>query len=136
MTKTALPPLTRAESEIMNVLWSRDWATVHDVVEATGGRAAYTTVLTILRILEKKGHVLHRAAAGGGRAFQYGPAVSAQKVKRRHVQDFVGRFFHGEPAELVAGLVTEEKLTRVELESLRALIDARLEAVDKKEAGR
>ena len=64
--------LTRAESEIMRVLWDRDGATVHEVVEGLPRAVAYTTALTLLRILEQKGYVRHEER---GRQFVYTPTV-------------------------------------------------------------
>ena len=122
--KKVLPTLTRVESEIMQILWAKERATVHDVVDAMTRPVAYTTVLTILRILEKKGYVGHEPA--GGRAYVYAPKVEHQKAQRQHVRDLVERLFAGNAHDLVAGLVEEEKLSRKELEELRAKIDQRL----------
>lgn len=126
MARKDLPTLTRAESEIMQIVWERGPATVHDVIEAMSREVAYTTALTILRILEKKGYVRHEPDPEGGRAYLYSAAVAQDRVRRDHVRDLVQRMFSGSTAELVAGLVEEEKLSREELEELRARIDARL----------
>ncbi len=132
MTGEIPPTLTRAESEIMGVLWELERGTVHDVVAALNKDVAYTTVLTMLRILEKKGYVRHEAAPEGGRAFVYLPAIAHDKAKRHHVRDLVQRLFSGNVEELVAGLVDEERLSREELENLRSKIDARLRGKDQK----
>jgi hypothetical protein len=71
------PILTRAESEIMAILWNKDGATVHEVVAALPRSISYTSVLTLLRILEKKGHVRHEAHPDGGRAHLDKPATPA-----------------------------------------------------------
>src|SRR5688572_11290071 len=106
------PTLTRAESEIMRVLWSLERATVHDVVAALDRDVAYTTALTMLRILEKKGYVRHEPAPEGGRAYVYSPAIAHDKARKQHVRDLVQRLFSGNVEELVAGLVEEERLSR------------------------
>jgi BlaI family transcriptional regulator, penicillinase repressor len=120
------PLLTRAEAEVMNVLWTRGGASVHDVADALPRRAAYTTVLTVLRILEKKGHVVHAPHPDGGRAHWFRPSVTAGQVRRGHVRDLIERLFGGRPEELALGLLEEEYLSREELESLRAHIDEKL----------
>src|SRR6187401_2988039 len=106
MTKprTVEPPiLTRAESEVMSVLWSKQSATVHDVLEALARDVAYTSVLTVLRILEKKGYVRHEAHPDGGRAHVYKPLVHVAKARRHHVRDLVDRLFGGQSEALVVG---------------------------------
>ncbi|HMJ50808.1 MAG TPA: BlaI/MecI/CopY family transcriptional regulator [Polyangiaceae bacterium] len=118
--------LTRAESEIMRVLWDRDGATVHEVVEGLPRAVAYTTALTILRILEQKGYVRHEPNPAGGRAHVYRPAVAASKTRQLHVRDLIDRLFGGRSDQLVVGLLDDENLTRAELERLRSAIEARL----------
>ncbi len=120
------PPLTRAESEIMAVLWSKGGGTVHDVLGGLERPVAYTTALTVLRILVTKGYVAAEPSPEGGRAHFYRPAVPAGEARARHLKDFIGRFFSGKPSELVAGLLEDEELSRAELEALRAEIDAKL----------
>jgi BlaI family transcriptional regulator, penicillinase repressor len=120
------PILTRAESEIMSVLWSKGAATVHDVVGAMARDSAYTSVLTMLRILEKKGYVTREPEPGGGRAHVYRPRVAATRARRFHVRDLVDRLFGGRSEELIVGLVEDDALSRAELEQLRGLIESRL----------
>jgi BlaI family transcriptional regulator, penicillinase repressor len=132
MARRSLPTLTRAESEIMGVVWDRGAVTVHEVVESMTRPVAYTTVLTILRILEKKGYVKHDPDPQGGRAYVYSPAVPQDEVRREHVRDLVQRMFSGNFGELAAGLVEEEKLSRKELEELRTMIETRLGKKEKK----
>lgn len=129
MKGDAEPPiLTRAESEIMAIIWSKGGATVHDVVGALPRSIAYTSALTLLRILEKKGYVQHEAHPDGGRAHMYKPLVPAGKARRHHVRDLVDRLFGGQSEELVVGLLEEEKWSKADLERLRELIDSRLSA--------
>jgi len=110
----------------MSVLWSKQSATVHDVLEALPRDAAYTSVLTVLRILEKKGYVVHRADPAGGRAHVYSPCVPATKARRLHVRDLIDRLFGGSSEELVVGLLEDESLSRAELEQMKELIEGRL----------
>jgi predicted transcriptional regulator len=120
------PILTRAESEIMSILWATEGATVHDVVAAVPRAVAYTSVLTVLRILEKKGYVRHEPHPDGGRAHVYKPLVQVTKARRHHVRDLVDRLFGGQSEELVVGLLEEEKWSKADLERLKELIDSRL----------
>lgn len=122
------PILTRAESEIMTIIWDKGGATVHEVVGALPRSIAYTSVLTLLRILEKKGYLQHEAHPDGGRAHLYKPLVPAGNARRHHVRDLVDRLFGGQTEELVVGLLEEEKWSNADLERLRELIDSRLGA--------
>ena len=127
--RTHEPPiLTRAESEIMALLWRSGGATVHEVVAGLSRDVAYTSVLTLLRILEKKGYVQHEPHPDGGRAHVYKPLVQAVAARRHHVRDLVDRLFGGQSDELVVGLLEQEKWSKPELERLRELIDSRLSA--------
>ena len=128
MAKSAAEPpiLTRAESEIMRVLWEKQSATVHEVVAALPRAVAYTSALTVLQILEKKGYVRHEPHPEGGRAHVYQPLVPATKARRLHVRDLVDRLFAGQTAPLVVGLLEDEALTTEELERMRAVIESRL----------
>jgi BlaI family penicillinase repressor len=126
MKKSVLPILTRAESEIMAALWQRERLTVHELVEALDRPVAYTTALTLLRILEQKGYAKHEADPRGGRAFQYLPAVEASKARRSHVRDLIDRLFDGRAEELVTGLLEDEQLSRAQLQALRGHIERSL----------
>jgi predicted transcriptional regulator len=121
-----LPLLTRAESEVMGALWKRGQATVHELMADLDKDVAYTTVLTLVRILEQKGYATHRSHPDGGRAHLYLPAVEEAGVRRSHVRDLVDRLFGGKAEALVTGLLDDEKLSRADLEALKASIDAKL----------
>lgn len=126
--KPELPILTRAEAEVMHALWTRGRATVHEVVEALPRALAYTTVLTMLRVLEQKGYVSHAPSPEGGRAHVYFATQPEERVRRSHLRDFVDRLFGGQPEEAMIGLLSDERLSRAELEALRAQIDRALAA--------
>jgi len=135
MKKAPLPILTRAESEIMAVLWKHERLTVHALVEALERPVAYTTALTLLRILCQKGYAKHEPDPEGGRAYVYLPAVAATNARRSHVRDLVDRMFNGRPEELVTGLLEDERLSRSQLQQLREQIEKSLgpvRAADKK----
>jgi predicted transcriptional regulator len=122
---SSLPLLTRGEMDVMRVLWKRGHATVSEVVEEYTRPIAYTTVLTVLRVLEEKGYVVHDKESAG-RAHVYRPAVDELRAQRSHLRDLLERMFSGRPDEMVNGLLDNERLTRADLESLRKRIDEKL----------
>jgi predicted transcriptional regulator len=124
-TRTILPLLTRGESDVMRVLWKRGHATVSEVVEEYTRPLAYTTVLTVLRVLEEKGYVSHDKELAG-RAHVYRPAVDEHRAQRSHLRDLLDRMFSGRPDEMVNGLLDNERLTHADLEALRNRIDQKL----------
>lgn len=116
------PALTDAEHRIMHVLWDSPGSTVGDVVERIQGpsRPAYNSVLTILRILEKKGYVTHEK---DGRAFVYSAVVDRQQARRGALTHLLSRFFNGSREELVMDLFGHEEVDADELEKIKALLD-------------
>jgi len=116
--------LTEAELELMTVLWKLGEATVADVLEClpAGRRRAYTSVSTILRILEQKGVVAARAR---GRQHVYSPRVGKPVYQAASLRHLVGRVFDGAPVALVRRLLEEEELTSAELAELRELVERR-----------
>ena len=115
--------LTDRELDVMAVLWERGSGTVAEVRDALHDELAYTTVLTMLRILEAKGHVRH---VGEGRAHRYYALVPERVARRGAVRQLVERFFSGSPELLLTELVGERALSRADLRRLRKLLDARL----------
>ena len=120
--------LTPVETEIMSVLWAKGAATVHAVVDELERPLAYTSVLTMLRVLEQKGYVAHEASPDGRRAHVYRPLVTQDGVRRSHLRDLVDRLFAGHRDELMIGLLRDERWSRAELEKLRQEIELRLDA--------
>jgi len=114
--------LTDAEHRIMSVLWDLSAATVGDVVERIEGptRPAYNTVLTTLRILERKGYVRHEKH---GRAFTYAPIVNRAQARRGALTHLLSRFFNGSREELVMDLLGHEDVDAQQLEQVKALLD-------------
>jgi predicted transcriptional regulator len=113
--------LTEAELPIMQVLWRKSAATVADVAEelSKGRPVAYNTVLTLMRILERKGYVRHTK---DGRAFVYHPVVGRGEASRTAVRQLLTRFFNNSPELLMLNLLHNEKIDEQELERLRAMI--------------
>jgi predicted transcriptional regulator len=113
-------PLTKAELRIMEVLWQLRSATVADVLAATPEPPlAYTTVLTMLRILEQKGFLERRA---DGRAHTYFPIVERDDAVGSAVGDLVRSFFGDSKGELAVRLIAESRPSDDELAKIKALI--------------
>jgi len=122
MARKKSPTLTEAELRLMDVLWSRGDATVGEVVEALGDPPlAYNTVLTTLRILEKKSYVKHRAV---GRAFVYSPKVGREEARASVIDYVVSRFFDNSPRELMLKLLDAERLDEGEAARIRSLLQS------------
>ena len=106
----------------MEIVWKKGEATVGDVVEALPKTRAlaYNTVLTTLRILEKKGYLSHEK---DGRAFVYRPVVDRGRARKNALRYVMSRFFENSPELLVLNLLENEKIDMTEVERLRKLID-------------
>ncbi len=114
---------TDRELDIMGVLWDRGPATVAEVREALEDELAYTTVLTVLRVLEEKGHVRHEEE---GRAHRYHPLVERQAAGKSGLQRLTRKLFKGSPELLLTHLVSDRKLSEEEIRRMRTLLDERL----------
>jgi len=116
--------LTGQELEIMKIVWERRAATVRDVYEAlrTRRKVAYTTVMTMMQILEHKGYLSRKQVE---RAYVYRPAQPQKRVIRAMVRDFVDRVFNGSAEPLLVHLIEDRRLTPDEIEEIRRLIGGR-----------
>ena len=115
--------LSGRELDVMNVLWERGSATVAEAMEELGDELAYTTVLTILRRLEEKGHVRHEA---DGKAHRYVPLVQREAAQDSAIQRLTQKLFRDSPQLLMSRLLRKGSLTREQLRDLRALVEERL----------
>jgi predicted transcriptional regulator len=106
--------LTDQELEIMKVVWDLEKATVRDVYEVLleRRRIAYTTVMTMMKILEGKGYL---KKSREDRAYLYRPSEPKDSVIRGMVREFVNRVFNGSAEPLLMHLVADEKLSEKEL---------------------
>ena len=113
--------LTDAELEIMHVVWELDSATVREVHECLNQRRqlAYTTVMTMMNILEEKGHLTRRKQ---GRAYRYEPVRPKAQVISGMIDDFVGKVFEGSARPLLLSLVKDRKLSEKDLEEIADMI--------------
>ena len=120
--RTPNPTLTPQELAIMKVVWRLEKATVREVYEAlrTKRQVAYTTVMTMMRILEEKGY-LKKAMVD--RAHVYKPARPRQQVVGAIVRDFVERVFDGASDSLLLHLASENTLTEKQRRIVKQLIE-------------
>lgn len=118
------PTLTEAELRLMDVLWQKKSATVHQILEALPQDAplAYNSVLTTIRILEKKGYVQH---IKDGRAHIYTPLVARQEATRDEIRNLLSRFFKNSHELLVLNLLEDKSLDAGELRRLSELLQQR-----------
>lgn len=113
--------LTDGELRLMRVLWEKGEASVGDVVNALERpKPAYNTVLTFLRILEKKGYIKHRK---DGRAFIFMALVDRTDASRSALKTLMNRFFEGSPRLLVLNLLEDEQLSPEALKQVKQRLE-------------
>lgn len=116
--------LTRAEEQIMQVLWKLGKAFVKDVIdELPEPKPAYNTVSTIVRILEKKGFVSHEAF---GKTYQYFPLTSKDEYKKKFLKSFIKRYFGDSFQEMVSFFASGRDISLEELEEVRKLLNEQI----------
>lgn len=118
--RKAHPTLTPNELAIMKVVWRLEKATVRDVYEALRTRRdiAYTTVMTMMKILEEKGYLSKTLI---DRAYQYRPSQPRHQVIGAIVRDFLDRVFDGAAAPLLVQLAKDGRLSKDDKETIRRL---------------
>lgn len=123
MPRKQSPTLTEAELRLMEVLWDKGSASVHQLLEALPEKPAlaYNSVLTTIRILEKKGYVQH---IKDGRAHIYTPLVGREEATRFEIRNLVNRFFKSSHELLVLNLLEDKGIDRAELQKVKELLQA------------
>jgi len=116
--------LTEAELRIMNVLWVRGSGTVQQVLDSITEKPvlAYNSVLTTIRVLERKGYLKHLK---DGRAHVYTPLVGKQEATRSEIRNLVGRFFKDSREDLVLNLLEDQGIGAEEIGRLREMLVAK-----------
>jgi len=113
--------LTKAEEQIMQVLWKLEKAVVKDVIDKLPApKPAYNTVSTIIRILEKKGFVSHKAF---GKTYEYFPLVARDEYKKKFMRSFISRYFGNSFQEMVSFFASRRDVSLEELEDIRNLLE-------------
>ena len=114
---------TDRELDVMGVLWDSGGATVAEVRERLYDQLAYTTVLTVLRTLEEKGHVGHTEE---GKAHRYHPLVERQDAGTSALKRILRKLFKNSPELLLTQLVSDRELSDGELRRMKQMLDERL----------
>jgi predicted transcriptional regulator len=113
--------LTRAEEQVMHVLWKIERGFVKDVVELLDNpKPAYNTISTIIRILEKKGFVNHKAY---GKTHEYFPIVSKKDYTKSYFGNFLNKYFSNSFQQLVSFFSNENDMSLEEMEKIRVLLE-------------
>ncbi|MDR0414949.1 MAG: BlaI/MecI/CopY family transcriptional regulator [Prevotellaceae bacterium] len=116
--------LTKAESEIMHILWKKERAFVQDIIDDMPcPKPAYNTVSTIVRILEQKGMVGHQSY---GRSHCYFPLVEKEKYARGFMQKVMSSYFGNSLPKMVSFFAQQENLSVGEMEEIRQLMEEEL----------
>ena len=124
MPPTKSATLTEAELRLMDVLWEKGPSTIQQVLEALPGKPAlaYNSVLTTMRILEKKGYVKHLK---DGRAHIYTPVIERQEATRSEISHLVHRFFQNSRDLLLLNILEDSSIDEEELNRLREILQPR-----------
>ena len=120
MAKLDRNTLTKLELQIMQVIWKRGASNVSDVQEGLAQELAYTTVQTMLNILERKGKLKRTLQ---GRAYVYSAVVSEAKASSHAVRDLVDRMFGGSTEELVMSLIKSRQIDAKKIAKLSKLLE-------------
>lgn len=116
--------LTKKEEEIMYIIWKLKKVLVHDIIDLMPEpKPPYSTVSSVVRILQKKGFVTHKAY---GKTHEYYPAISKAKYLKGSFKSLIDRYFEGSYKQMVSFLVEEDNLNDDEAEEIQKLIDEKL----------
>ncbi len=122
-TKNKPHELTRAELEIMQLFWAKGPSMVNDLLEALPTpKPAYNTVSTVVRILEKKGFVGHKAY---GKSYEYYPVVSKEAYASRYMDTVLANFFGGSLSRLVSFFSEHKSITVEETDAILKMLKER-----------
>ncbi len=123
---SAMKELTKAEEQVMQILWVLERAFVKEIVEEfPDPKPAYNTVSTIIRILEKKGVVSHKAY---GNTYEYYPEIGRDEYKKKYMRSFLKRYFGGSFPDMVSFFAGERDLSVEELEEIEKRLREEIEA--------
>ena len=119
--------LTKRELDLMSVLWQRGSATVSELLDQLADDISYSTVMTVLRTLEAKGHVRHEREA---RAFRFYPLTEADDAGSTALLRILNKVYHGSREMLINRLVSDGEISAEEIRRIQEKLEARLEEMD------
>ena len=115
--------LTKSELEVMQVIWQKEKVLVHDILaEMPEPKPAYNTVSTIVRILENKGFVSHKAY---GRTYEYYPVVGKEEYTNTYMKTVLDNFFDGSVSRLVNFFSARESLSVEETDEILRILNGK-----------
>ncbi|MDN5205457.1 BlaI/MecI/CopY family transcriptional regulator [Fulvivirgaceae bacterium BMA10] len=113
--------LTRREEDVMHIIWKCKRVFVKDVIaEMSSPKPPYSTISSIVRILDQKGFVGHETF---GKTYRYFPLVSKREYRKNLFVNMVNKYFEGSMENLLSFIIREEKLTTKDLKELKKIID-------------
>src|SRR5664279_1731687 len=117
--------LTKAEEQLMQILWEKEKAFVNDLLEdLPEPKPAYNTVSTVMRVLERKGFVSHKAY---GNTHEYFPLVTKKAYTKLTFKTLLNGYFSNSFEQMVSFFAKEEKLTLSEMEEIKRIMDEEIE---------
>ena len=118
---SSLQTLTKAEEEVMQIIWDLGKCLVRDIIDRLGDPdMPHSTVSSVVRILEKKGFVDHKAY---GKTYEYFPIITKDEYAKHGVSNIMDKYFGGSPKKLVSFLVQSEDINLKELNELLKTLD-------------
>jgi predicted transcriptional regulator len=118
--------LTKSEEDIMRYIWEKERCTVSEIIyELPDPKPPHSTISSIVRILEKKGYLNHKAY---GRTYEYFPIITKEVYSKKSLRKLVGDYFGGSMNQLVSFLVKEEALDKDDLERILSDFDKKRES--------
>ena len=118
--------LTKAEEQVMQILWDLDRGLVRDVIDKLPApKPAYNTVSTVIRVLEKKGFVDHKAY---GTTYEYFPIIKKEEYTRVHFSDLMKNYFNNSFPEMAAFFARENNLSLDELQDMIKMTENELKS--------
>ncbi|MCI6802360.1 MAG: BlaI/MecI/CopY family transcriptional regulator [Prevotellaceae bacterium] len=119
--------LTKAEMEIMNVLWERgEGMTTHEIIEEyPEPKPAYSTIATFLKILTNKGFILSRKQEGGGKTFVFTPTISREAYTNRVMKEVKSTFFGNSLKSMLSFFAKQEEVSEKDLQEIMEMIKSK-----------
>ncbi|MCF8449352.1 MAG: BlaI/MecI/CopY family transcriptional regulator [Taibaiella sp.] len=119
--KKTLPTLTKAEEEVMQIIWQKQRCLVRDIIDHLGDPdMPHSTISSVVRILEKKEFVAHKAY---GKTHEYFPIITKEEYADHGVKSIVEKYFGGSPRQLVSYLVQSKDINLKELNDLMKILE-------------
>jgi BlaI family penicillinase repressor len=117
-----MQPLTKAEEQVMHIIWQKGKCLVRDIIMELGDPdIPHSTVSSVVRILEKKGFVGHKAY---GKTYEYFPLIAKEHYTKSSLKEWIGNYFDGSPRQLVSFLVSENQLNLKDLDQVMKQLES------------